>query len=72
MNPHLCDFDKRVEGAQGGRGAAHEYVERARKSRWEVSEAAEPIAARCPEHFLMIFERRAENSYLCDRPPVVQ
>ena len=43
MNPHLCDFGKRVEGAQGGRDAAHEYVERARKSRWEVSEAAEPI-----------------------------
>ena len=43
MNPHLCDFDKRVEGAQGGRDAAHEYVERARKGRCEVSEAAEPI-----------------------------
>ena len=36
-------FDKLVEGAQGGRAAAHEYVEMARKDRCEVSEAAEPI-----------------------------
>jgi len=43
MNVHLCDLIKRVEGAQGGRDAAHEYVERARKGRYEVSEAAEPI-----------------------------